>query len=66
MVVERLSQEVCALRFPFLVASPDVGDRRFKKQFTRFGSLGVSKMTSGLSGVGPPPLRMTHELDNLM
>ena len=36
--------------------------RMLTKLLTRFGSLGVSRVTSGLSSVGPPPPLMTIQL----
>ena len=52
---------------PLFVAGPDVGDTQIKEAIDSVPIDGVSRRTSGLSGVGPPPeLRMIHVLASLM
>jgi len=67
VIVERLGEEVGALGGPFPVAGTDVGDAEIQEAAHAVWVGGVSRNTSGLSGVGPPPeLRMIQEFCSLM
>ena len=54
VVVARLGEEDRSFGAPVLVAGPDVGDAQVEKAGEPVQIGGVSRMTSGLSGVGPP------------
>ena len=58
----RRRQELSAPGAPFGVHGLDIPTQILRKLLTRSGSRGVSRMTAGLSSVGPPPTLMMIQL----